>query len=176
MVWGCFSFYGKSQLKIVNGHQDSPTYVSTLISHLAPFVGDKHPSSFTFQQDNAPTHTSKLTQNWLNVNQIDILDWPPYSPDLNPIENLWEFMTQKMYKNGRHLRNLVELQEELEHIWDSIEDSLLHSLAQSMPSRLQSVLALNGGGTRYQVFLVLFLFNFFVCVAILLPFCLNRNG
>ena len=88
MVWGRFGSYGKLQLKIVNGHQDSATYVSTLNWHVSTFVSDKYPNCFTFQQDNVPSHTSKVTQNWLNINHIDVLNWPPYSPDLNGIETL----------------------------------------------------------------------------------------
>ena len=58
-------------------------------------------------------------------------------------------MTQNMCKNGRQFRNLLELQEEAEYTWDYLDDSLLHFLAKPLPSRSQSVLLLNGAGTRY---------------------------
>ena len=41
-----------------------------------------------FMQDNAPIHTSRLAREWLAENGIDVMDWPPYTPGLNPIEHL----------------------------------------------------------------------------------------
>jgi len=40
-------------------------------------------------QDNAPIHTANIIRNWLDEHSIPLVDWPPYSPVLNPIEHVW---------------------------------------------------------------------------------------
>ena len=49
-----------------------------------------------FVQDGAPCHRSKVATAFLKKNETSVLDWPRQSPDLNPIENLWTIMKDKM--------------------------------------------------------------------------------
>src|SRR5687768_10298662 len=71
---------------------DAPLMKTILTQHLLGSARKFWPSlrgQWWFQQDNDPKHTSRVVQGWLFDKGIQCIEWPPYSPDLNPIENLW---------------------------------------------------------------------------------------
>ena len=67
--------------------------------------------SLIFMQDNAPIHKAGKVKKWFADQGIPLLDWPPYSPDLNPIEHCWVHMKQWILDNYPELQELGESQE-----------------------------------------------------------------
>ncbi len=94
--------------------------------------------SFTFQQDNDPKHTAKITKEWLHNNSVTVLEWPSQSPDLNPIEHLWRDL--KMAVHQRLPSNLTELERICKEEWQRIPKSRCEKLVASFPKRLMAVL------------------------------------
>ena len=74
--------------------------------------------NFMFQQDKCPIHKSKETLEFFRQSCVALLDWPPYSPDLNIIENIWAMLSDDVYGKGS-IKNLKELANRIE---DSISD------------------------------------------------------
>ena len=110
---------------------------------------------YALQQDNAPQHTAQLTKAWLaeHREQIKILDWPAISPDLNTMEHAWALMAQELTDGsqcGRHL-SADQLWTQILRKWDDLRPRpvLFGTLAGSMERRLQSVVGVAGGCTKY---------------------------
>lgn len=109
-----------------------------------------------FMHDNAPVHTTGAVQATLDELGVEVMIWPPHSPDLNPIENLWALMKQKIYQlypELEHAPNKTASKELLikaaKEAWNSLEDRILVRLSETMPNRVRAVIEADGWYTKY---------------------------
>ena len=109
MIWGTFSANGKAELVVIVGRQNAQKYVEVLKSNLLPFAEVHHGQGVIFQQDNASIHTAEVTKAWFEDKNVTLLDWPAKAPDLNPIENLWGFLSRHVYIQGRQFETKESL-------------------------------------------------------------------
>lgn len=140
MVWGAIHAGGKSRLAVLEGKQNAESYIRTLGSFLLPMLPTDCPNSMIFQQDNAAVHTAHLTKMWLLYTNINIMDWPAHSPDLNPIENVWGLLARRVYADGRTFETTSQLKSTILTEWNNLGADVIQSLIQSMPGRCKSVL------------------------------------
>ena len=146
--WACVSGKGKGRLTFFDDPFTARTYCSILSSHLLPSAEPLLPSGeWWFQQDNAPQHTALLTKQWLFRQGIFCLDFPPYSPDLNIIENVWAWLKRRVEK--RNARTLEQLKRHVEEEWEQLDANFLSSLAHSMIDRIAAVKQNRGHMTGY---------------------------
>ena len=115
---------------------------------------------FMFQHDNAPPHTAGITTEFMDNPtpdfikdmggswQFEVMVWPAQSPDLNPIENLWDEMERRLLDEARP-RNKDELYEILNRIWETMDLPTITNILASMSRRCQAVIDAGGAYTRY---------------------------
>jgi hypothetical protein len=147
MFWGCIGWHGVGPLVVVEGNMDSNEYVNILANHFIPWV-DNYPGSI-FQQDGASCHTSTYSTWWMRTHSIPILDWVAQSPDLNPIENLWNHLDYQVRKRKPLPKSKQELIEVIQEEWRKITIETCHRLILSMPNRVKTVIKAKGGHTKY---------------------------
>ena len=105
-------------------------------------------SEIIFQHDNDPKHTAKSVQNWL-AKKFTVLKWPSNSPDLNPIEHLWNQVKRKLQDYETIPTSCKELWERFQLEWNRIPLERCQALYESMPKRMEAVIAAKGGATKY---------------------------
>ncbi|RYG93749.1 hypothetical protein EON65_58455 [archaeon] len=89
MVWGCISTHGFHDLILLDGTVDARGYVTAPQHYLLPIMHQyfgQHPC--IFQQDNAAVHTAHGVADFFYTHQMQVLDWPAHSPDLDIIEHM----------------------------------------------------------------------------------------
>ncbi len=103
-----------------------------------------------FQQDNASWHKAQIISDWFleHDNEFTLL-WPPQSPDLNPIEHLWDVVEREIHIMDVQTTNLQQLCDAIMTIWTKISEECFQHLVESMPRRIKAVQKANGGPTRY---------------------------
>ena len=88
-------------------------------------------------------------KNWLQSKNIETMEWPAQSPDLNPIEHLWQVLKQQLSKYNTIAKSEGELLQCCEAEWAAITPEICCNLIESMPRQVQAVLKAKGGNTKY---------------------------
>jgi len=150
MVWGCFCKDKVGPLVFIEGTITGERYLQLLNDYLLPFLrelGDEN--EYMFQDDNAPVHTARIVKDWKYDNLDNWLPWPAQSPDLNPIENLWDILERRVRMHKPLPKNKRELMDVLEDEWYKLEPEKLTKLIDSMPKRVKAVIKSKGNPTKY---------------------------
>ena len=91
-----------------------------------------------FSTGQCAIHVSKTTKNWFLEIVITVMDWPPLSPDLNPMENVWGLLARTIYKDGRQYQNVQALQQAITESLDKLHIDDIRHIIDSMRQKFSS--------------------------------------
>jgi hypothetical protein len=146
---GMISYEGPSRLVLFSETLTADLfrrYLGLLTKDAQNLYSDRN---YRIYMDNDPKHRSSKVQQWTKDNHVDVpKDWPSNSPDLNPIENVWGLMAREIQK--LYPRNKEDLKKYIRAIWRKVATKgLCERLVESMPNRLQEVIAREGSKINY---------------------------
>ncbi|CAF4645019.1 unnamed protein product [Rotaria sp. Silwood2] len=144
-VWGCMSGGARGPLVTYTGRLNGPAYVKVIEEALPMFIEntfDAPNNNWAYMHDNALAHRSKYTADWFENNHINVLEWPSNSPDMNPIENVWDYMDKQLRKLKP--TNVGQLQEMIGKLWCGFTPIRCQQLVNSMPRRVQQCILARG--------------------------------
>lgn len=150
--WGWMCSGGPGELIEIGGRLNSAGYIDILNDVLLPTTQVMLPEErpIKFVHDNCPIHKARVCRVWFNENTEQIMEipFPPKSPDLNPIENLWALMVQAWDPDT--LRTRQNIIAHATETWERFRgQNICKNMVGNMRERLQAVIDANGGHTRY---------------------------
>ena len=100
-------------------------------------------------EDNARPHTAAKTQEYLENKGNHKIDWPPQSPDLNPIENVCLHMKREIARQKKQFKSVDEVMATIHYVWDKISCDVISNLYKSMSERLRDVIKIRGYRSKF---------------------------
>lgn len=150
MVWGGFTYDHVLPLQVVQGTMNAVKYRDDILETVVtPFLRTAEGQNVILQDDNARPHRATIINDYKTAENITSLPWPSLSPDLNPIEHLWDELGRRVRAREPAVSTLAELRNALLEEWDQIPRVRRMRLVSSMIKRCEVVIKQDGGYTPY---------------------------
>jgi hypothetical protein len=150
-VWGCFSFDCKLDLYVLDGNLTGQKYRDNVLApRVVPHV-DNHALADRpmFMDDNARPHRARICTTFLQQEAVQTIPWPAMSPDMNPLEHVWDYIGRKINQRNLKCQNIDELRTAISQEWQQFPQERLRRLVRSMTRRVIELHNKRGGYTRY---------------------------
>ncbi|UYV61937.1 hypothetical protein LAZ67_1007106 [Cordylochernes scorpioides] len=144
MVWGAIAYDSRSPLLRIQGTMTAQRYVDDVLRPVTLPYLQGVPNAL-YQQDNARPHTARISQQALQ--DVQMLPWPPYSPDLSPIEHVWDIIGRRLHALPKP-RSEDELWQMVEREWRAIPQDAIRTLIDSLPRRVAACIAVREAKER----------------------------
>jgi transposase len=147
-LWGCMCAKGLGHAELYTDTLTAAHYQRILKLNLVKSAHTFWPTGmWYYQQDNASPHTAGTSKVWFHNHGITLLDFPPHSSDLSPIENLWNDLKRRVYSHNPN--TMEELEDWISKEWLATDLNYIRHICLSMPHRLELLLASKGHKIHY---------------------------
>lgn len=149
-VWAGITLFSKTDLVFLDANVTGDSYADLLQTRLLPFATAAYGgvNNCILQDDNAPPHRAAVVTQLKEELHIRTLRWPSRSPDMNPIEHVWDFLKRTIQRENPP-QNVAQLRQAIADAWQGLPQDYLRRLILGMPRRVSALLAARGGYTRY---------------------------
>ena len=147
-VWAGISLRGATEICIFDGTMDADLYCEIIQETLLPFLASTYPEQHRFMQDNDPKHASRKAQAFFQEHDVNWWKTPAESPDMNPIENLWDELKEFIRREVKPTTK-AELVSGIEQFWKTVDVAKCTKYIRHLRKVLPKVIEVNGNATGY---------------------------
>ncbi|GFV31193.1 transposable element Tcb2 transposase [Trichonephila clavipes] len=150
LVWAGIMLGSRTDLHIFDaGSVNGTRYCNEILLPYVRLFRGAMGVQFLFMDDNAPCHRTVAAEQLLESEDIERMDWPARSPDLNPIEHVWDFLGKRLAARTLPPVTIRELRLALQDEWAAMPQQLIDTLILSMSRRCETRLAVRGDHIPY---------------------------
>jgi transposase len=151
MVCGCISHDCKLDLVIIQGNLTGDRYIRDVLQPVVAPHFDNHPLATrpVYMDDNARAHRSRAVTAYLQSEAVTSMTWPAMSPDLNPIEHIWDMLGRRIQAREPPVQNIRQLEAALHREWQQLSQQDIRRLTGGMRHMAEAVIHARGDYTWY---------------------------
>jgi transposase len=151
MVWGCISHDCKLDLVTIQSNLTGDQYIRDVLKPVAVSHFDNHPLTTrpVYMDDNARPHRLKVVTAYLQSKAVTFVPWSAMSPDLNPIQHIWDMLDRRIQAREPPVQNIRQLEAALHREWQQLSRQGIRRLTGGMRRRVEADIRARGGYTRY---------------------------